>query len=155
MPTPRERPSRKDRSFPVEKQEEAKANALAFLEEAMAPLWPGGVHRYPTAFRWNLLVDDQGRSGAERFDSQYWRANTNPSDRYVQSLPGTARYRLRADESGFQNLILAGDWTQCGLNSGCVEAAVMSGLLAAAAVEQRAPRRQIIGLRKQGAQHVF
>jgi uncharacterized protein with NAD-binding domain and iron-sulfur cluster len=155
MPTPPQRPSRDDRSLPVEKEREAKENALAFLEEAMAPLWPGGVHRYPTAFRWKLLADDRGRSGPERFDSQYWRANTNPSDRYVQSLPGTARYRLGADESGFENLVFAGDWTQCGLNSGCVEAAVMSGLLAAAAVEQRTPRRQIIGLRKEGAQHVF
>jgi uncharacterized protein with NAD-binding domain and iron-sulfur cluster len=155
MPTPRERPSRDDRSLPRDKEREAKENALAFLEEAMAPLWPGGVYRYPTAFRWDLLVDDLGRSGHERFDSQYWRANTNPSDRYVQSLPGTARYRLGADESGFQNLVFAGDWTQCGLNSGCVEAAVMSGLLAAAAVEERSPRRQIIGLRKEGVQHVF
>jgi uncharacterized protein with NAD-binding domain and iron-sulfur cluster len=155
LPTPAVRPTREDRSLPVDKEREAKANALAFLEEAMAPLWPGGVHRYPTAFRWNLLVDDRNRSGPERFDSQYWRANTNPSDRYVQSLPGTARYRLGADETGFQNLIFAGDWTQCGLNSGCVEAAVMSGLLAAAAVEEQQPRRRIIGLRKQGAQHVF
>ena len=27
--------------------------------------------------------------GVTRFDSQYWRANVNPTDRYVISLPGT------------------------------------------------------------------
>jgi hypothetical protein len=120
------------------------------------------VLRYPTEFRWELLVDDGDpersgpeRAGPERFDSQYWRANVNPSDRYVQSLPGTARYRLAPDDTGFDNLVFAGDWTQCGLNSGCVEAAVISGLLAAAVVERRNPRRPIIGCRNQGAQHVL
>jgi uncharacterized protein with NAD-binding domain and iron-sulfur cluster len=157
MLTPTELPSRDDRELPKLYADAAKANALVFLREAMAPLWPGGVMRYPTEFRWELLVDDGDpeRSGPERFDSQYWRANVNPSDRYVQSLPGTARYRLAPDDTGFDNLVFAGDWTQCGLNSGCVEAAVMSGLLAAAAVERRKPRRPIIGCRNQGAQHVL
>ncbi len=63
-------------------------------------------------------------------DAQYWSANVDPSDRYVQSLPGTDKYRLRPDESGFENLVLAGDWTDCGLNAGCIEAAVISGLQA-------------------------
>jgi uncharacterized protein with NAD-binding domain and iron-sulfur cluster len=67
-------------------------------------------------------------------DAQYWRANVDPSDRYVQSLPGTDKYRLRPDESGFDNLVLAGDWTDCGLNAGCIEAAVLSGLEAANAL---------------------
>ena len=67
-------------------------------------------------------------------DAQYWRANIDPSDRYVQSLPGTDQYRLRPDESGFDNLVLAGDWTDCGINAGCIEAAVVSGLEAANAL---------------------
>ena len=71
---------------------------------------------------------------AADLDAQYWRANVDPSDRYVQSLPGTDRYRLRPDESGFENLVLAGDWTDCGLNAGCIEAAVLSGLEAANAL---------------------
>jgi len=32
------------------------------------------------------------------------------------------------------NLTVAGDWTACGLDAGCVEAAVMSGMLAAVAI---------------------
>ncbi len=68
---------------------------------------------------------------------QYWRANVDPSDRYVQSLPGTNKYRLRPDESGFDNMVLAGDWTDSGLNAGCIEAAVLSGLEAANALAGR------------------
>ncbi|MEZ5409158.1 MAG: NAD(P)-binding protein [Acidimicrobiales bacterium] len=64
-------------------------------------------------------------------NSQYIRANLAGSERYVQSIPGTSRYRLRPDDSGFHGLYLVGDWTRCGLNSGCVEAAVTSGLIAA------------------------
>jgi hypothetical protein len=44
------------------------------------------------------------------------------------------RYRLRPDESGCDNLFLAGDWTDCGFNAGCIEAAVRSFLQAANAV---------------------
>ncbi len=65
------------------------------------------------------------------------RANVDPSDRYVQSLPATGAHRLRADESGFANLFLAGDWINCGLNAGCIEAAVMAGTEAANAVRRR------------------
>jgi uncharacterized protein with NAD-binding domain and iron-sulfur cluster len=67
-------------------------------------------------------------------DAQFVTATDDPSDRYVQSLPGTDRYRLRADESGVDGLVLAGDWTNCGLNAGCIEAAVLSGRQAANAV---------------------
>jgi uncharacterized protein with NAD-binding domain and iron-sulfur cluster len=70
----------------------------------------------------------------ERLDGQFWTANVDPSDQYVQSLPGTGAYRLRADQSGYANLFLAGDWINCGLNAGCIEAAVMAGMQAANAV---------------------
>ena len=49
-------------------------------------------------------------------------------------MPGSDKHRLRPDESGYDNLVLAGDWTDCGLNAGCIEAAVMSGLEAANAL---------------------
>lgn len=61
-------------------------------------------------------------------------AGINPSDRYVQSLPGTGKYRIRPDASGFGNLLLAGDWTDYGWNLGCFEGAVISGRLAANAL---------------------
>jgi hypothetical protein len=85
-------------------------------------------------FRWDILHDPAEGQGEARLESQYLRANIDPSDRYVLSLPGTGRYRLRADESGYSNLVLAGDWIDSGLNAGCIEAAVMSGIEAANAV---------------------
>jgi uncharacterized protein with NAD-binding domain and iron-sulfur cluster len=60
----------------------------------------------------------------------------DPSDRYVQALPGSDAYRLRADGSGFDNLFLAGDWIDTGLNAGCIEAATLGGLQAANAIKE-------------------
>jgi uncharacterized protein with NAD-binding domain and iron-sulfur cluster len=41
---------------------------------------------------------------------------------------------LQPGASGYTNLFLAGDWTDYGLNLGCFEGAVMSGLMAANAI---------------------
>jgi uncharacterized protein with NAD-binding domain and iron-sulfur cluster len=71
--------------------------------------------------------------------------NIDPSDRYVQSVPGSDKYRLRSDESGYDNLVLAGDWTDSGYNAGCIEAAVMSGLQAANALLGRGHWHRIRG----------
>ena len=81
----------------------------------------------------------------KRFDTQFWVANANPSDRYVQSLPGTSRHRISPLDETYSNLTVAGDWTECGLNSGCVEAAVMSGRLAAHAISECPPLNEIVG----------
>jgi hypothetical protein len=64
---------------------------------------------------------------------RYARINAAPSDRYVLDLPGTNRYRLEADTSGFSNLYLAGDWLFTGLG-GSVESAVIAGMQAARAL---------------------
>lgn len=92
-------------------------NATRFLAEHAGHYWPAAV-------------------GADGFDQElimdrYVRANVDGSQRYVQSVPGSQRSRLRVDESGYAGLVLAGDWTNCGLNAGCIEAAVLSGLEAA------------------------
>ena len=47
---------------------------------------------------------------------------------------GSVEHRLKADESGYDNLILAGDWIRTGLDAGCVEAAAMSGMQASRAI---------------------
>jgi hypothetical protein len=146
MPTPKGPADKNDRGFPRRERQKVYENARRFLSEGMAPLWPRGVYRYPTEFRWDLLAGDSGQTGYHRLESQYWRANVNPSDRYVQSIPGTARFRLHPGDSGFDNLFLAGDWTECGLNAGCVEAAVMSGMLAANAICGTPRLEEIVGL---------
>jgi uncharacterized protein with NAD-binding domain and iron-sulfur cluster len=77
--------------------------------------------------------------------SAYVRRDTDASDRYVQALPGSDRFRLRVDDAGVDHLVLAGDWTDCGLNAGCIEAAAISGIEAAAAVEGRPLTDRVLG----------
>jgi hypothetical protein len=105
--------------------------AVGFLEHHARYFWPASVDRATGRFDWELLCADGDARGRERFDSQYWTANVAPSARYVQTLPGTNASRLRPDASGYANLALAGDWTDSGINAGCIEAAVVSGLQAA------------------------
>jgi uncharacterized protein with NAD-binding domain and iron-sulfur cluster len=126
--------------------EEVWRNAERFLAHDIRHLWPGAVDARGE-FRWDLLVDANAaapsgapgeRVGAPALGSQYVRANVNPSDRYVLTLPGSSRYRISPLDDSYDNLTVAGDWTDCGLNEGCVESAVMSGRLAAHALS-RAP----------------
>jgi uncharacterized protein with NAD-binding domain and iron-sulfur cluster len=70
--------------------------------------------------------------------------NAVASDRYSLSLPGTIRNRLSPLDSSLANATVAGDWTACGLDVGCVEAAVMSGMLAAHAITGGEPSLESI-----------
>lgn len=99
------------------------------LERHLRWLWPGAD--VDGAFDWGVLVDLEHRTGPARLDGQYLRANLAPSERYTLTPAGSVGFRLAADESGYDNLSLAGDWVDNGLNSGCIEAAVMSGMQAA------------------------
>jgi len=112
-----------------------------FLDHDIGRLLPGAVR--DGRFRYDLLCGAGGADGAEALDTQHVTANVDPSDRYVQALPGTARFRLRPDESGYDNLVLAGDWTDSGLNAGCIEAATLSGLQAANALLGRARNHRV------------
>jgi uncharacterized protein with NAD-binding domain and iron-sulfur cluster len=119
-----------------------------FLLAKVGALFPA-VNPSPGTFRWEWLVDQRGTGaeGLDRLGAQYFRANVQPSERYVLSVPGSDKYRLGAhDDREFTNLYLAGDWTDCGLNMGCVEAATMSGLLAGNALSGYPARDDIIGL---------
>lgn len=118
-------------------QERVAAHALAFLERDLRHLWP----RFEPAA---LLAPSASRP-EEAFTAQYWSANVRPSDRYSQALPGSTRFRISPLDRTYDNLTLAGDWTQCSLNMGCVEAAVMSGMLAAHAIAERPRLREIVG----------
>ena len=57
-------------------------NGRYFLDEWLFRLWPDAVYRYPTAFKWTVLVDPMNRSGANRLEGQHVVANVDPSDRY-------------------------------------------------------------------------
>jgi uncharacterized protein with NAD-binding domain and iron-sulfur cluster len=79
-------------------------------------------------------LKNPGRIGSERINAQFWKANIDPSERYVLSVVNSTQYRLATDQSGFDNFYLAGDWIETGLNCGCMEATVMSGMQAARAL---------------------
>lgn len=119
------------------------ASAVDHLDRNVGLFLPGAMGE--NGFAWQLLCGVNGHRGADALASQHISVNIDPSDRYVQSLPGTDRYRLRPDESGYDNLVLAGDWTDCGMNAGCIEAAVMSGLQAANALLGRGRFHRIRG----------
>jgi uncharacterized protein with NAD-binding domain and iron-sulfur cluster len=110
-----------------------KRNAIDFLKNDMTSLWPL-AKQADGSFDWSVLVDGDERNGNERFDAQYWRANVTPSERYVLTPAGSVKHRLPSGESGFENLALAGDWTRNGIDGGCVEAAVISGIEAAESI---------------------
>jgi uncharacterized protein with NAD-binding domain and iron-sulfur cluster len=134
MPTPPGLPASDDFDRPQRETDVAKANALAFLRQHVGTLWPRATDPLTGDFRWDLLADPANRTGEARFDSQFWRANVDPSERYVLSVPGSNQYRLKPNETGFDNLYICGDWVDSGLNFGCVEAAVMSGMEASNAI---------------------
>ncbi len=132
---------------PNAQRERARENALRFLAEDVGHLWPK-ARRASGGFAWELLAAPPGGTrahGPARFASQYWRANVNPTERYTLSLPGTARHRISPLDPTYDNLTVCGDWTDCGFNSGCVEAAVMSGRLAAHALSRSPSLADIVG----------
>ena len=152
---PPQEPDAADIGYPKRRREEVHANAVAFLHRDIRNLWPKAMRR-AGGFRWELLVDPapngkknknktKRAQGCAKFDTQFWTANVNPSDRYVLAVPGSAQYRLSPLDNTYDNLTIAGDWTECSLNVGCVEAAVMSGKLAAHAIAGRPALEDIIG----------
>jgi uncharacterized protein with NAD-binding domain and iron-sulfur cluster len=116
--------------------EDVRANALRYLEHEAAAIWPGAFTN--GEFDWSVVFDPENRTGRDRLDAQYVRANVAPTDRYVTTPAGSVDARLDPGASGFENLVLAGDWTHNGIDGGCVEAAVISGERAADAIVARA-----------------
>ena len=123
-------PPLSDPDYPSVTNARVKATALHWLQNYIGHLWPHTVAHGTQGLDFTKLHDPANGSGPARFDSQYWRANIDPSERYVASFPGTSVHRLWSDDSGFSNLFLAGDWTVSSVNGGCVEAAVESGMAA-------------------------
>jgi len=115
-------------SFAIERTARVFATMQSYLQRLIGHLWPEAVD-VQGRFDWRLLVGS-GIDETGRLRTQFWVANIDPTERYVLSVPGTTRYRLRPDRPGIANLVLAGDWTLNAINMGCVEAAVTSGMKA-------------------------
>ena len=101
--------------FPVTEVRNAKQSVAAWMRDDLPILWPGF-------------------DPADLAHDPYVRVNVNPSDRYVQCVPGSLESRLPPNGSGYDNLFLAGDWVRIGLNAGCIEQAVLGGRAAARAI---------------------
>ena len=138
LPRARDAPSRRP---PTTSSTRARARSASRARRGRVPppttCATSGRHgRRDGDFRWDLLCGDDGDAAARdapRRTVPACRTSTRRTATCCRS-PGTGRYRLRADESGYDNLVLAGDWTDSGLNAGCIEAAVVSGIQAANAV---------------------
>ena len=144
MPTAHSAPNPNDYDFPQREANKAKASAITHLRQNVSLLWPHAIRNGD--FRWELLAGEGNAVGVDRFDSQYVRANTNPSDRYVLSLPGTMQYRMKTDQTGYTNLYVVGDWIDSGFNAGCIEACAMAGMEASHAIWGRPALSEIVGL---------
>lgn len=121
-----------DLAYPDKHRARVRDNAIRFLNEDVVHLWPNATRN--GEFRWETLLNATAEPVQHAFDTQFWVANVNPSDRYVLSLPGSMKYRISPLDYTYDNMTITGDWTNCGFNVGCVEAAVMSGRLAAHAL---------------------
>jgi uncharacterized protein with NAD-binding domain and iron-sulfur cluster len=140
-PLPEETTSQDDAGH-AEVHAAVRASAIRFLSRDVGTLWPGAVA--DGDFRWSLLAAETP-PGEHPIDGQFWTGNVRPSDRYTLSLPGSTRFRISPLDMSFDNLTIAGDWTQSGLDSGCVESAVMSGKLASHALSQKPALSSILG----------
>jgi uncharacterized protein with NAD-binding domain and iron-sulfur cluster len=121
-----------NKDTPQRAADEIKRTAIDWLNSSSYNLWrtadPNGQ------FDWSVLTDPANGAGAARFDAQFWRANIDPTECCTLSAAGTIKYRLLAGDSGFENLILAGEGTRHGFNTTTIEGAVMSGAAASKAI---------------------
>lgn len=127
-------PPASDTGFPERERERVKAMALKWLEQNTRGILPEACAPGSAGLNFGELADPLGRQGEARFEAQFWRANIDPSERYVLSVAGSTKHRLAADDSQFCNLVLAGDWVDNGFAVGCVESATLGGLQAARAI---------------------
>jgi uncharacterized protein with NAD-binding domain and iron-sulfur cluster len=123
-----------------------KATGIGVLNGEAPVVYGPGAGAPGGGFAWDLLVAPPGTPpDRTRFDHQFWKQNTTPSERYVLSVPKSSRHRLPAWLPTSPNLYLAGDWTRNVLNCGCMEGTVISGMLAANVLSTWPPRDLIVG----------
>lgn len=122
-----------DHDFPERERQRVIDLARDWFSLNIKPMWPGAVTRQnPSGLNLDLLRGTG--TGEERFLQQYFRANFEPTERYVLSVPGSTQLRMKAHEAPFEHLFLAGDWTYTAIPAGCIECAVMSGMHCAEAI---------------------
>jgi uncharacterized protein with NAD-binding domain and iron-sulfur cluster len=112
-------------------QQEVRENLDELLKGKIRKVWPAFPKQNPASMPPMLHSQVQ--------------ANFEGSDRYALSEPGLILHRISPLDRSVENMTVAGDWTASGLDVGCVEAAVMSGLLASHAISKKPALEEIIG----------
>lgn len=123
-----------DPAYPAGQLRQVRDMSISWLGSNARPLWSKLSVTGGNGLDWAHAYDRTGSTDVARADAQYYRCNIDPSERYVLTVAGSTKHRLKAGDSGFANVTLAGDWTDNGLNVGSVEAAAMSGMQASRAI---------------------
>ncbi|MCG9873489.1 MAG: NAD(P)-binding protein [Leptospiraceae bacterium] len=142
-------PDFSETSYPERMKERVKWSATQALQN-FGNILPKSFKNItnPLSLDYDLLTcfdEKNAGSGTQRMNQSYIRANIDPTERYVLSVPGSGKYRLKAGESGFDGLILCGDWIDTSLNFGSAETSIMSGMLASNSITGSPSLDQIIG----------
>jgi uncharacterized protein with NAD-binding domain and iron-sulfur cluster len=133
-PDARPMPDFADHAFPKRQKELVEIVSRQWLSDNLNHLLPNAsLSINPSGMNWDLLVDPANVPGSDRLAAQYWRANIGPFQRYVLTVAGSTKYRMKKGYSCFSNLFLAGDFVFTMLG-GCVEGAAMAGRMASRAI---------------------
>jgi uncharacterized protein with NAD-binding domain and iron-sulfur cluster len=127
-------------------------NLREMLEKRVESLWPAAFKKdkdgkSPPSLLQHLVGEDGSLNGDAdvRLSQQHVQVNFEGSDRYTLALPGSLEHRVSPLDASVANMTIAGDWTECGFNEGCVESAVMSGMLASHAISGYPALDDIVG----------
>ena len=92
---------------PARAAAEIRKITLGWLNTSSYSIWPKADNR--VTFDWSALSAPPDVQGEKRLLWQFLRANIDPTECCVSSGVGTTKYRLYPEESGFTNLIIAGE----------------------------------------------
>ena len=137
FPAPATLASNRDLATQVHERivEQSRLAAFDLLDQHLNELMP--TVRASNGFNYALLVDKDNRKGNARFDAQFLRANYEPHQLCTLALKQKTKFRMKTDETGYDNLFVTGDWIDNGVYLACVEGAVHSGLRTARAISQK------------------
>lgn len=122
-----------DHDFPAREFERVKQTAITWLSSNSGHIWnKSGTMTNPAGLDWDILHGSG--TGILKMNAQYFRANIDPGERYILSVPGSVQLRLKAKGTDFENLTITGDWVYTSLSAGCIECCAMAGLHAAEAI---------------------
>ncbi len=126
-------PAFNDAAYPEVQKERVMRISEQWLRDNMGWFFKNATTgEYPEGIDFDIIFDFSKEASTDfaKLKTQYFRANVNPTDRYTLSLPSSNKYRLKANESGFENLVITGDWIDFGVNVGYYEGAIIAGLKA-------------------------